>query len=396
MSYGNIPRVCGILLAVATAVFSPVIFAEKCGSRLGPLASVLKPADNNAVAVEVATLREPGAEVGVLGLAFSFDSRRLATVSGLNDVMVWDWSNQRLLKKLTVPVQDGRNSQIGWQKWESVLFSPTNQELVACTTGYNKSPGGSVDSIVWDSQTGRPLHELVASAAACSAIAFTRDGSRLLQVLVNGAAFYDATSWTLLWKYGAPDHWPQASAVSPDGRRIAIGTSDIEFPNGRDKGGGRSVARVHILDAANGKELRVLEPFPDPGYNEIQMLAWTPNGTQIAIEIAVGKGPDFDRKPIVHDTVALIDAASGNVISAEESAAHQSFHVLRLTPDGRYLIESGIRDTVEIWDGQHEHLLQEICAQPQSSAVSGDSRYLAIGGSGTILNGGKVIVYKLK
>jgi WD40 repeat protein len=195
-----------------------------------------------------------------------------------------------------------------------------------------------------------------------------------------------------LWKHEALDQWPQAAAISPDGRLVAIGSSDVEFPKGRDKAG-TAFSRVHVFDAMSGNEVRTLEPFP--GDNEIGRLSWLPNGKQIAIEIAV-KGRDFHRTPTPHDTVALIDAESGHIIRAEESDTHQAFHILRVTPNGRYLIESGIRDTVEIWDGQHEHLLQEICAQPQSSAVSCDSRYFALGGSGTILSAGKVIVYELK
>lgn len=171
----NVPRLCGILLVAATTLCTPLSFAEKCGSALGPLAGVLKPADKNAVAVEAATLRL-NAEVGVGALAFSSDSRRFATASGLSEVLVWDWANHRLLKKLTVPVRDGRNAQIGWLKWESVLFSPANQNLVACTSGYNESPRGVVASIVWDSQSSEPLQELIALTAVCDGIAFTRDG----------------------------------------------------------------------------------------------------------------------------------------------------------------------------------------------------------------------------
>ncbi len=70
--------------------------------------------------------------------------------------------------------------------------------------------------------------------------------------------------------------------------------------------------------------------------------------------------------------------------------------VLRYTRDGRYLMKVAFAITVEIWDGKHEKLLQEICSQPSSSAVSNDGKYLALGGGSPLLPGGKVFVYQFR
>jgi len=69
--------------------------------------------------------------------------------------------------------------------------------------------------------------------------------------------------------------------------------------------------------------------------------------------------------------------------------------ILRYTPNGRYLIESGIRDTVEIWDGQTQDTSAGDLRSASSSAMSSDGKYLALGGGAPYWSGGKVIVYKL-
>ena len=97
---------------------------------------------------------------------------------------------------------------------------------------------------------------------------------------------------------------------------------------------------------------------------------------------------DLIHRDRAHDEVAEIDAESGKVLALEASETTTAFHILRFSADGRYLIESGIRNSVEIWDGKHEHLLQEICAEPTSAAVSDDGRYLALGGGDPAARGG--------
>jgi WD40 repeat protein len=110
----------------------------------------------------------------------------------------------------------------------------------------------------------------------------------------------------------------------------------------------------------------------------------------------VGESPVFDGGPLKTAGIIFLDIVTGAILSKEISDQNNHVRVLRYTMDGRYLIESGIRDTVEIWDAKHERLLQEICSQPSAGAVSSDGKYLALGGGSPLLPGGKVFVYQFR
>jgi hypothetical protein len=97
-------------------------------------------------------------------------------------------------------------------------------------------------------------------------------------------------------------------------------------------------------------------------------------------------GADEWRIAVVgEEVVAIFDAQTGRKLVHEklEESAHMN---VRFTPGGRYFIQCDMngRGTglgVRIWDGQHQTLLQEIPGNIGSSAVSRDSKYLAVGGT---------------
>jgi WD40 repeat protein len=382
-------RVARILLLAAAVLLSQTSTAEKCHGLLGPLARVFRPRAKEAVATDVATLRDRG---GIVGLSFSPDSQWLSTAtSGHSDIRVWDWRKHRVVHDLEEPNRHGQGGMIGRLMSERVLFSPKGPDVVACNVGYNGGSNGFTISSVWDSASGKFLQGLV-EPSNCVAIGFSPDGSRLLDLVFDGqdarTILYDTQSWQTVWKAKlASNSSPQASAISPDGLYAAIGSLDVEFPHNAVPGVLHS--RIHVIDLKQGKELRAFEPFW--GRNLIDRVAWSADGRQIA----VGETKGVRSSPLEGATVALLDAETGQVTATEESTGSH-VTVLRYTPDGRYLIEGGLGDTVEIWDGRHQQLLQEICARPESGAVSADSRYLALGAASSLFGGGKVTVWQLK
>ncbi len=382
-----------ILVACVLSVASPPVFAEKCGSKLGPFAHALSPKSKGDVAVQIASFHESG---DVYGLAFSPDSKSLATaVWSRREIRLWNWKSGHLDRELKEPA--GENGGGNEAQAESIAVSPRNDVVVSCHVGYNESPAGYVISSIWDAHSGAYLKGLTVNSS-CEGVSFTPDGARLLQTVFYGtspvrAILYDTTSWMPVW------HWDlkrvsgqSVTAISPDGRFAAVGTSDVEPRNNRGPADSpyRGVSRVHILDINRGIEVKAIET--SLGENVISRVAWTADGKQIA----VGGSSTYDNGPMTGVSVTTYDVDTEKVVATETSDTRGRVGVLRYTPNGRYLIESGIRDTVEIWDGQHKALLQEICAQPSSSAISSNGQYLALGGGAPHWSGGKVIVYELK
>jgi len=367
------------------------VLAEKCGSKLGPLAHVLNTQEKDAVAREVASFRESG---DVQGVAFSPDSKVLATtVFFRREVRLWDWKSDHMIRELREPTSPGGGAVVN--AVDSVSFSASGREVASCHVGYNEIATGFVNSTVWNADTGAYVQGLVQNSS-CTGVAFLPRTSRLLETLFDGksterAILYDTENWHPIWSWALSKAWPQATAISPDGRFAAIGTSDSEPIVGATPFGPSNhlVSRLHIIDLDSGRETRSLDTFA--GDNHIDQVAWSADSRQIAV------GELIESEQLKGAGIAILNVGTGEIIAKETSdrgAAH--VHVLRYTRDGRYLIESGVRDTVEIWDSGHEKLLQEICSQPSSGAVSSDGRYLALGGGAPLLPGGKVFVYELK
>jgi WD40 repeat protein len=374
------------------AVASSAALADKCGSKLGPFANALSSKSKDAAAVEIASFHESG---DVYGLAFSPDYNSIATaVWSRREIRLWNWKSGHLDHELKEPAGENGGGNEGQS--ESVAIGPRNDVVVSCHIGYNRSPAGSVVSTIWDVHSGAYLKGLTVDST-CEGVSFTPDGSRLLQTVYSGispvrAILYDTTSWLPVWHWDLKRVSPKSvTAISPDGRFAAIGSSDVEPRKNRGpmESPYHGVSRVHILDINSGMEVKVLET--SLGENDIGRVAWSADGQTIA----VGGSSTYDAGPLTGISVTTYDVDTGKVLVTEPSDTRGRMGILRYTPDGRYLFESGIRDTVEIWDGQHKALLQEICAQPSSSAISSDGKYLALGGGAPHWSGGKVRVYEL-
>jgi WD40 repeat protein len=385
-------NIAPILVAWLLAVASPAALADGCGSKLGPFAHAFSSNSKDAAAVEIASFHESG---DVYGLAFSPDSNSLATaVWSRREIRLWNWKSGHIDHELKEPAGETGGGNEG--QAESVAVGPKNDVVVSYHVGYNQSPSGYVISTIWDAHSGAYLKG-IAVDSTCEGVSFTPDGSRLLQTVYNGtspvrAILYDTTSWLPVWHWDLKSVSPQSvAAISPDGRFAAVGTSDVEPRKNRGPAESpyRGVSRVHILDINSGIEIKAIET--SLGENVISRVAWAADGRQIA----VGSSSTYDGGPLSGVSVTTYDVDTGKALVTETSDTRGRVGILRYTPNGRYLFESGIRDTVEIWDGQHKALLQEICIQPSSSAISSDGKYLALGGGARHWSGGKVIVYKL-
>jgi WD40 repeat protein len=94
--------------------------------------------------------------------------------------------------------------------------------------------------------------ELRAFAVEAAAVAFSRDGKRLVTAVRDGKlARWDLDSGKNVWEVRMDTEWVSAVAISGDGRLAACAA-------GEDVDGRRGQIRVTLWDAVNGKRLRAL------------------------------------------------------------------------------------------------------------------------------------------
>jgi WD40 repeat protein/DNA-binding SARP family transcriptional activator len=246
------------------------------------------------------------APAGVSDLALSPDGSLLAVAlqqGGL--VQLWDVQSVTLRHQFRTGLPD-----LG------VSFSPDQRSLV--TLSVDDDVAGAVLSR-WDVGTGRRLAgPVIVSTHSADAFAATPDGARL--VVVNGAEVIQVAPGTLQPVRRRPRKPPQTgpmvTALSPDGRMVALGAED---------------GRVQLLDLATGRFRRMAGRHESP----IGGVAFSADGTMLA----TGGG---DRRVIVRDV------ASGQVRETFQGGEGR-FAWLRFSPDGRTLYAAATRSVI-VWD----------------------------------------------
>jgi len=228
------------------------------------------------------------------GIAFSPDSKEVATGGGDQTIKLWDVSSSTL--RLTVPVEDGFI-------WD-IAYHPDGGSLAAV---------GSTGMVrFYDSKTGKVLASWDAGLGELSAVAFSPDGSRLAVVSNQGndAKIWDvATRKELLTLKGHTDiNW--GVEFSPDGTRVITSGSD---------------GTARVWDTATGKLLLTLS-----GHTSTVVKArFSPDGKWIATAAKDG-------------TTRLWDATTGKELLSLESF---STNDVEFTPDSKHLV---IGDSVNI------------------------------------------------
>ena len=263
-------------------------------------------------------------------VAFSPDSRLLA--SGLDDhtVRLWDVETGRELRKL-----QGHKGMV----W-TAPFSPDGRMLASA----------SLDCTVrlWEVETGRELRKLEGHTDFLSGVAFSPDG----RMLASGSA--DRT--VRLWEVAGGREWRKLEghigyvrgvAFSPDGWLLASGSQD---------------STLRLWDAETGRELRKLEMHKDVVWG----VAFSPDGRLLA-----SGSDDF--------TVRLWEVEAGRELRKLKGHTG-AVRGVAFSPDGR-LLASGSRDhTVRLWQvttGQELRTLEAHADTVWGVAFSPDGRWLA-------------------
>jgi DNA-binding beta-propeller fold protein YncE len=263
------------------------------------------------------------AKAHVIGVAFTPDGKRLATIvsGGDETVNVWDVATGQ--PALTL-------------RWDTscmgAVFSPDGQRLALVSGGLDSSdrPRRGVVK-VWDVASGRETRSIIEDAGLNGRITFSPDGKRL--------ASYSFDKTVKVWDVASgretlsikDDAGPGLGvAFSPDGKRLASmgGRSDRPY-------------EVKVWDAATGQEILSLKGHT--GY--VSSVAFSPDGKRLA---SGGLGPNTGTNYL--GEVKVWDLATGQEnLTLKGHTIYVSS--VAFSPDGKRLATSGDH-TVRVWDAQ--------------------------------------------
>ena len=184
-----------------------------------------------------------GHDAPARGVAFSPDGGRLVSISQDHTMRLWEAATGRAIAVAREQVDSV----------EAVAFSPDGRRLAS----------GEVDGTVrlWDAHSGAPLGVCRGQDGPIRALAFSPDGGRLVSTPDSAgepSRLWEAATGTLLAVLPA-----RVNTFTPDGTRI-VGPADDSF---------------HVVDAATGKEIMVRHVAG----RRVQCLAVSPDGRRLAL-----------------------------------------------------------------------------------------------------------------
>jgi WD40 repeat protein len=349
-------------------------------------------------------------------VAISPDSRWLATAGSNADnrVLIYDVASGRLERRLTghsahisevAFSPDGKRLASGDNRGELRVWDLEAAEAVTIALKADDPVTGSVDYDLAFGPEGRWLMAAGGAAVMCDPI----DGrivARWPEVRVPTAMGPDH-SWVVcpdvrdrgglqVWELKRPEAPiatalrdaepyqrtqeapntrrsgpPQVSALalSPDGRRVAIGRSSgaQRGPHGMVYDAGLGAAPLRLLDRDDGRTLWTVNAHRD----NVSALVFDPDGHRV-VSASLDEG-----------VARLRDAANGRELAAMKEPGGVS--ALQISPDGQWIATGGFNSQlVTLWDGATGRRVQELrrhSGPVLALAFSPDSQRLASAGS---------------
>jgi WD40 repeat protein/tRNA A-37 threonylcarbamoyl transferase component Bud32 len=270
---------------------------------------------------------------GVIRLQYSPGGEQLAIAQGAGQVSVLELST---VKRWTFHAH-----ALVWR----VLWSPDALRLLTLPNGENLSPR------LWDPWSGALLRELRTGGRWAYSAAFSPNGE-----IVATAGTDDRVD---LWNAQTGDAQGQplmgagqSVAFSPDGKRMATGSS-----------------RIRIWDVASGTPILELEGHPKTRVGE---LAYDPTGTRL-----VSAGWD--------DHLAKIwDLSTGRLLVTLDGHTARLMNA-RFSPDARYVVTGALDSIARLWDGRTGDLLRTFQGPAHAIDFAPDGTKLATGIGKTVI-----------
>jgi WD40 repeat protein len=268
---------------------------------------------------------------GVLCVAWSPDSRRVASGGADDSVRIWDATDGHEIHLLS-----GRTSEV-----ETVAWSPDGHQLASAT--------GAGTVKIWNADTGAELLAFKNGDQTVFTVAWSPDGKRVASGgRDHTIRIWDPQTGTVQRTFSSGNPRPLRDlAWSPDGKRLASG----------DEAGD-----VGVWDPATGNnKLRMHGQF-----NFVTRVAWSHDGTLLA-------------SASNDNTVKIWDAQTG---AEKMTLRGHTLAVVSVTwsPDGTRLATASDDQTVKVWqaaDGIELFTLRSHTLPLSSVAWSPDGAHLA-------------------
>jgi WD40 repeat protein len=389
------------------------LYTEGYAVAFSPDGRLLASADRDKVVlvwdVGTWTLRHrlAGHEDAAASLAFSPDGRTLASGGADRSVRLWDVASGKLQRTLR-----GHAHRVN-----AVAFTPDGRTLASAGGPWARFghavPAGECQVKLWDTATWSETHSL-REHGRYSSLAFAPDGRRLAWGVADAVRLYDVTTGrpegvafthdggvtsvastpdgreVISGSYDRtvavvpvpgptprlrlPGYWEavKAVAVSPDGTRIAGGSGDLRFFDGRRRAGDPVLTpgKVRLWDARTG---RLLLSLGGPA-EQVRAVAFSPDGRGV---VSGGGGADGA------GVVRLWDAQTGASVWAQADPRGVAFAVA-VAPDGRMLASASTDGSIQLRDvttGAVRHAWAGHEGAATAVTFAADGRTLVSGGA---------------
>lgn len=291
----------------------------------------------------------------IYSVAFSPDSKTVASSGSDGNVKIWDVTNGKIIRQLRIPDGEAANGS----NMLDVAFSPDGRFIA--TSGWWATPGQDppskaisfvtrdgmiawmhqslpipdnfkrkerlADVRIWDAKTGILRRVITRNGPYPEAIAFSPN-SKLLAIAQNNAVrFFDTLTGKLEKSVGSPDCDVTAIAFSPDNKIFATGIS----PHGEDRFDGE----IYLWEIATGELIGKLTPAVNPMKN-VTTIAFSPDSQKLASAHTGGQAIvwDIPRKTVLQ-----------RVIADEQLATSIAF-----SPNGKRFATGGWDGLIKIYD----------------------------------------------
>jgi WD40 repeat protein/serine/threonine protein kinase len=379
----------------------------------------------------------------VLGLAFSRDGQRLATIGGEDKtVKLWDPLSGREIREIlklqghtyfgscVVFSPDGqRLASSGWDGtiriWDASPAS-AGQELLTLrhddeVWGVAISPDGkciasaSFDRTMrlWDAATGAPLYRPLSQRSQVYLVAFSRDGKRLASISRDKtASIWDPTTGQQLRELHTPNDHLYGVTFSPDGQYLLVvdvGGKHVKKGENHaiavwDANAVQAEPKVMGIVGRHGEPTWCLKFSPDgkllaSGSNDGTVKLWRwdparPGQPQEPLHTpfpvrnygfgdCVAFTPNSERLVTASGpTVTIWDVKTGHPLHTLPGHGGDVIAVAVSPDDGRWLATGGEDSTIVLWDTatwERRHTLRGHTGMVMSLAFSPDGRRLVSG-----------------